>query len=73
MCVIEDRAADIVVASYHSVSRNSVRFKAVGSTLNCRETQKTSIMQAPGNKRWRKIFKNMRNKVCSVSSMNTQP
>ena len=28
-------------------------------------------MQVPGNNIWRQIFKNMRNKVCSVASVNS--
>ena len=29
LCVIEDKSTVVVVASYHSVSRNPVRFKAL--------------------------------------------
>ena len=32
MCVIEDKTAVIVVASYCSVSRNPIRFKALAGT-----------------------------------------
>ena len=30
MCVTEDKTAVVVVASYRSVSRNPIRFKALG-------------------------------------------
>ena len=33
MCAIEDKIAVFVVASYHSVSRNPVHFKAVVERL----------------------------------------
>ena len=32
MCAIEDETAVVVVASYHSVPRNPVRFKALNKT-----------------------------------------
>ena len=32
LCAIEDKTAVVVVASYHSVSRNPVRFKALART-----------------------------------------
>ena len=36
VCAIEDKTAIVVVASYRSVSRNSVRFKALTATLYSR-------------------------------------
>ena len=40
------------------------------SSLNCTEILKNFITRSPGNKIWGQIFKNMRNKVCSVASTN---
>ena len=35
VCAIEDKTAVVVVASYRSVARNSVRFKAVDLCVVC--------------------------------------
>ena len=43
LCAIKDKTAIVVVASYHSVSRNPVRFKALGFTLTLPETGNQSF------------------------------
>ena len=43
--VTEDKTAVVVVASYRSVSRNPVRFKALGGSLTCSDHVKHIAIQ----------------------------
>ena len=46
LCAIEDKTAVVVVASYRSVSRNPVRFKALSRAISVKRGISISVLKA---------------------------